>query len=398
MTFSPSINSPTSSQPSAASILNNAKRIVIKFGSALVCQVDGSPDAARLKQFAQQIAALRAGPTHQREIILVSSGAVALGRSVLGLTAPLRLDQKQAAAAVGQSHLIQAWQNAFAVHDLTVAQILLTLGDTENRRRYLNASATLETLLPLDVIPLVNENDTIATAEIRYGDNDRLAAHTAQMLRADLLILLSDIDGLYEADPRNNPSANHIPYIAAIDDNILAKAGGANTSEGVGTGGMITKIEAAKIATNAGIPVLIADGRSANPLTSLADGSGRASVFAPAIKTTTARRQWIAGRQAPMGTLTVDQGAAEAIKSGSSLLAAGILSASSLLPEKTFQRGDLLEIADISGAKLAMGLTAFDQSEINLIKGLRSEAIAATLGEARQATVIHRNDLVLNSG
>ncbi|MEO1675664.1 MAG: glutamate 5-kinase [Pseudomonadota bacterium] len=379
----------------AAACLGAAARIVIKLGSALVSNADGKPDHARLAELAGDLALLRMADGSRRDIILVSSGAVALGKSTLGLTGTLRLDQKQAAAAVGQSLLVQAWQQAFAAHDLTIAQILLTLEDTEDRRRYLNATATLETLLSLPVVPLVNENDTIATAEIRYGDNDRLAAHTAQMTRADLLILLSDIDGLYDRDPRAIPAANHIPYVDHITDDHQRAAGTANTKSGVGSGGMATKLHAAQIATRAGISVIVADGNRDHALMDLQRGTARATLFAPTVKASTARRQWIAGRQSAAGSIKVDAGAVRAIENGSSLLAAGITGVAAYTRDKPFRRGDLVDILSPEQSKIALGLCTFDHGTLQRIKGCQTGQIMDILGETHTGVVVHRNDLVL---
>lgn len=367
----------------AAELLSNATRIVLKFGSALITAAP-SP----LQGFANEIAAIRARNT---EVMVVSSGAVAFGRSMLGLTAPLKLEEKQAAAAAGQIRLVQAWQEALAEHQLTVAQILLTLEDTENRKRYLNATATLQTLLPLPVIPLINENDTTATSEIRYGDNDRLAAHTAQMTHADLLVLVSDIDGLYTADPGKTPGADHIPVVNTIDDDIFALAGDANIKAGVGSGGMVTKLIAARIANQAGIPVIICDGQGNAPLSAIQNGTARSTVFLPTIKTATARRQWIAGRQQSAGSVMIDKGAERALHQGSSLLAAGITQVTGM-----FRRGDLIDIISSEGKPLGAGLCAYDNDETQKIAGKRSEDIAAILGYSRRAIIIHRNDLALD--
>jgi len=371
-------------------LIGAAHRLVLKVGSALVADAGaGAALTARLAAIAQDIAAAR---TRGTGVVLVSSGAVALGRGQLGFVPPLSLEQKQASAATGQPLLMEAWRNALAAHDLGVAQLLLTLEDTEDRRRYLNTMATLTTLSGRPVVPIVNENDTTATAELRYGDNDRLAAHTAQMMGADLLVLLSDIDGLYTADPRRDPAARHLPVVDALSDDHLAIAGPANAALGVGSGGMATKLAAAQIATRAGIAVLIADGTKGRPLAGLCDGAARASLFLPTQKRETARRQWIAGRQKPVGTVTVDNGAAQALARGKSLLPAGITDVSG-----AFRRGDLVAVIAADGTRIAAGLSAFDAGEVHRIKGCHSREISDILGEARQDTVIHRNDLVLEN-
>lgn len=388
------IDEMTGSPLTPSQTLATAKRVVVKVGSALLCGENGLVSHTRLKSLSEDIAALRNG-VFDRRLILVSSGAVAFGRHHLNLKQPLSLNQKQAAAAVGQSLLVQAWQQAFSAHDLTVAQILLTLEDTEDRRRYLNATATLETLLPMPIVPLVNENDSIATAEIRYGDNDRLAAHTAQMTRADLLILLSDIDGLYDADPRTRPNAAHIPYVDQITNAHLDAAGSANRQAGVGSGGMATKLTAAQIATRAGISVLVADGTRKHALLALRDGTGRATLFAPTVKASTARRQWIAGRQSASGSIEIDAGAARAIANGSSLLAAGITGVATYEADKPFRRGDLVDILSPDQSRIGLGLCAFDYGALTRIKGCQTAQIVDILGETHSGVVVHRNDLVL---
>ncbi len=388
---------------SADQLLLNAKRVVLKFGSALVCAPDGTADINRLKGFTADIAAMMARGT---EVIIVTSGAIALGRSVLGLSRALRLDEKQAAAAAGQTPLTMAWQNAFSDHlgdtscssnghstnPLSVAQILLTLDDTEDRKRYLNARTTIETLLSLGVIPLVNENDTIATTEIRYGDNDRLAAHTAQMLGADLLILLSDIDGLYTGNPNAQVDAQHIPVIKAITGEIEAYAQGPNEQAGVGSGGMVTKVAAARIATDCGCPVMIADGNLPDPVASIISGKAKTSLFLPSVKARTARQQWIAGRQKPTGTLQIDNGAKTALMEGASLLPAGVLTVTG-----SFQLGALVSVLDTKNQTIALGLVAYNSHEIKAIKGKKTEEIEAILGYRRRPSVIHRNDLIIAS-
>lgn len=379
---------------SADNLLQSASRIVIKFGSSLVATRDGLANSDMLASYAQDIAALRA---RGAEVIVVTSGAIALGRSILNLTPPMRLDEKQAAAAAGQTPLTMAWQMAFdsvvaTAGKSAAAQILLTLEDTEDRKRYLNAKATIETLLSLGAVPLVNENDTIATSEIRYGDNDRLAAHTAQMLGADLLVLLSDIDGLYKGNPTALATAEHIPLIHSITSEIEGYAQGPNEEKGVGSGGMTTKIAAARIATDAGSSVLIANGLHKNPLRKLLNSEVNSTLFVSSVKARTAKQDWIAGRQKQMGTVNIDAGAVRALATGSSLLCAGIIKVSG-----DFHRGDLVLISGPDDVPIASGLAAYDSDEIDSIKGVKSEEIESILGYRRRPSFIHRDDMVLIS-
>ena len=381
----------------AAEALSGAKRIVIKVGSALICSDEGTADTARLDDLAGEMARLHGKGL---DIILVTSGSIALGKTLLGLKPPLRLDEKQAAAASGQMPLMAAWQDALRQHGLGVAQILLTLEDTEDRKRYLNARATIETLLGLGVIPIVNENDTTATAEIRYGDNDRLGAHTAQMSSADLLVLLSDIDGLYSANPQMDKTAKHIPVVEQITSQIEASASGPNQQAGVGSGGMATKLAAARIATRAGTGVIIANGHEREPLTRISNQQARSTYFPPTVKAIDARRSWIAGRQKPAGTIMIDKGAASALVKGSSLLPAGVTQVIG-----TFSRGDVITVssrgasgAGASGAgesEIAIGLAAYSSEEVDAIRGAKSDAIESILGYRRRPSIIHRDDLVL---
>ncbi|MBV9748935.1 MAG: glutamate 5-kinase [Acetobacteraceae bacterium] len=363
--------------------LADARLLVIKVGSALV--VDGvAPRAAWLNGLAQDIAAIRARGT---ACILVSSGAIALARPVLGLVQPrLRLEEKQAAAAVGQIHLAQAWTEALARHGLTAAQLLLTLDDSENRRRYLNARATLTTLLGLGCVPVINENDSVATAEIRFGDNDRLAARVAEMVQADQLVLLSDIDGLYTSDPRHDRSAQYLPVIETITPGIEAMGG--EPPPGYSSGGMRTKLAAARIATGAGCAMAIARGDVDRPLAALASGA-RCTWFLPAPEGRTARKRWIAGGLMPAGTLQVDAGAARALGAGSSLLPAGVRAV-----DGSFERGDLVLIEGPSGV-LGRGLVAYAADDARRIAGRRSDAIEAVLGWRGRDEMVHRDDLVL---
>jgi glutamate 5-kinase len=367
-----------------------AKRIVIKVGSALLVHGEsGAADRAWLAALAKDAARLRA---QGKDILIVSSGSIALGRRRLGLTGkkPLDLEEKQAAAAAGQSLLMRAWEEAFEPHGLGVAQILLTKDDTEIRRRWLNARATIETLLRLKAIPIVNENDTVATEEIRYGDNDRLAARVAQMIGADLLVLLSDVDGLYTADPRRDPDARHIPVVEALTPEIEAMAGGANASAGVGTGGMTTKLAAARIAHGAGCATLITLGRrdDAGPLEAVERGA-RATLFTPHATPAAAYKQWIAGSLSPQGALVVDAGAVAALKDGKSLLPAGVRGV-----EGAFDKGDAVLIKDGGGRAIAKGLASYGARDAALIQGLKSDAIETVLGYRGPSVLIHRDDLV----
>jgi len=364
----------------------SCRRLVVKIGSALV--VDQEQATARtgwLEGMAADIAGLRGRGV---DVIVVSSGAIALARHRLRLNhRRLRLEEKQAAAAVGQIQLAQAWSEALSARDLTAAQLLLTLDDTEDRRRYLNARATLNTLLTLGCVPVINENDTVATTEIRFGDNDRLAARVAEMLQADVLILLSDIDGLYTADPGRDASATHIPVVEAVTPEIEAMGG--EPPPGYSSGGMRTKLAAARIATQAGCAMAIARGDTDGPLTALARGA-RCTWFLPAPEGRSARKSWIAGALAPLGTLVVDAGAARALRAGRSLLPAGVRAV-----EGTFQRGDPVVIAGLDGTPLARGLSAYASADAAQIIGHRSDEIETILGWRGRDEIVHRDDLVL---
>jgi glutamate 5-kinase len=363
----------------------SSQRVVVKIGSSLLVDGDGHLRAAWLQSLARDVAALRQAG---RDVILVSSGAIALGRSILGLPqGPLRLEEKQAAAASGQIVLARAYQSALEEVDLACAQLLLTLGDTEDRRRYLNARATLETLLRLGAVPVVNENDTVATTEIRFGDNDRLSARVAIMALADTLVLLSDVDGLYTADPNRDPAARHVAEVEAVTLEVEAMATGVTTT--VGTGGMVAKLVAARLATRAGCSVLIGDGRSPSPLGRLADGE-RHTRFRAQSSPRRAKKDWIAGALAPQGTVVVDRGAATALRAGRSLLPAGVISV-----EGPFARGDAVLVKDEAGQVLAKGLSAYDSADALRIVGRRSEDIEAILGFRGRDELIHRDHLVL---
>jgi glutamate 5-kinase len=366
--------------------LLSAKRVVVKIGSALI--VD-APSAAPKAEWLASIAADIAGLTARGvEVIVVSSGAIALARRRLNLTgAKLRLEEKQAAAAVGQIRLAQAWSEALSAYNLTAAQLLITLEDTEDRRRYLNARATLTTLLSLHCVPVINENDSIATAEIRYGDNDRLAARVAEMMQADILLLLSDIDGLYTADPRKNPAAAHIPIVPAMTPEIDAMGG--EPPPGYSSGGMRTKLVAARIATQAGTAMAIALGHRLNPLRAIEQGA-KCTWFLPAPEGRSARKNWIAGHLAPLGAITVDAGAKRALLKGSSLLPAGIKSISG-----EFERGDAIDVFAITGERIGRGLAAYSSADTSIIAGHRSEDFESLLGWRGRDEVIHRDDLVI---
>ncbi|MEP6343419.1 MAG: glutamate 5-kinase [Maricaulaceae bacterium] len=365
----------------------SAKRLVVKIGSAQL--VDPETGELRTKWLGALAVDIKKLHKQGVEVILVSSGAIALGRGRLGMIGQtLSLSQKQACAATGQSLLTRHYEDALAAHELNTAQALLTLNDTENRRRWLNARSTLETLLGLDVIPIINENDTVSTIEIRYGDNDRLAARTAQMLSADTLILLSDIDGLYTQDPRNNPDAQHIEIIETIDDDIIKMGGGANQSSGIGTGGMATKLLAAQIAQGAGCHMAIMDGRELSPLSRLMQGA-KATWFKAAISPKNARDQWISGTINPRGTLTIDTGAEAALNRGKSLLSAGVVAV-----EGEFEKGDTVSVVNQGGEICGHGLVAYDSVEARRIMGQKSQDAALDLGYDKVHPIIHRDNLV----
>lgn len=367
--------------------LSSQKRLIVKIGSALLT----TNQSSEIKH--DWLAALAHDIANYRkkglEVIIVSSGAVAIGRQGLGLTdGVLRLEEKQAAAASGQIGLYHAWQEALAPHGMPTAQILLTPSDTEERRRHLNARNTIETLLGLGAIPVINENDTVATEEIRFGDNDRLAARVAQMIGADVLVLLSDIDGLYTSDPRDNKDAKFIPKVSEITPEIEAMAG--HAGPGNSSGGMVTKIEAAKIATRAGCAVVIADGKEHNSLAAI-DADIRCTWFLATENHATARKRWIASAVAPNGKLTIDDGAEKALGRGKSLLPAGVLSVSG-----TFNRGDAVIIENCAKVRLGCGLIAYSANDANLIAGHKTGEIEALLGYRGRDEMIHRDDLVID--
>lgn len=369
------------------------ERLVIKVGSALLVDADGRFDPDSVMTLAAEVAALRESGA---EVLIVSSGAVAIGLDVLGLERRrARLDELQAAAAAGQVQLVDAWQSAFANHGLKVAQVLLTPDDTENRRRFLNARGTLSRLIALGVVPVINENDTVATEELRYGDNDRLAARVAQLVMADGLVLLSDVDGLYSADPRRDPDARHIGCVQHIDDRVLGTAGG--SASAVGSGGMRTKLEAARIATRAGCATYVASGRVQRPLTGLG-GSHRHTLFVPETTPAAARKQWLAGTLELRGAIGIDAGAAEALATGGSLLPVGIVSVVG-----GFRRGDAVAItndgkANDGSGEIGRGIAGYDADEVRAIMGRRSGSIAERLGYRGRPVVVHHDDLVIFRG
>jgi glutamate 5-kinase len=368
--------------------LAGVSRLTLKVGSALVIDAKtGAADLEWMRGLALDIAAYKA---QGKAVMLVSSGAVGLGRTYLGLKkGRLSLDQKQAAAAAGQPILMRAWEQVFAELGLKTAQILLTREDTERRRRWINARETVDTLLRLGAVPIVNENDTVATEEIRYGDNDRLAARSAQLMKAEALVLLSDVDGLYTADPRSNPEAQHIDVVITLTPEIEAMAGGANAAAGVGTGGMATKLAAAKIAGSAGCDTLIAHGGLLRPLSALGSGAKFTLIKAQA-KPEAAYKAWIAGTVEPAGRITVDEGAVGALKRGKSLLPSGITGVTG-----SFDKGESVSIIGPEGVEIARGIVAYGLDEIALIKGQSSKEIEALLGYTSGDTVIHRDDMVM---
>ena len=367
--------------------LAEAKRIVVKIGSILLVDpASGRVHQRWLAGLAEDIARMRG---RGQEVVIVSSGAIALGRRHLKLrTGKLKLEEKQAAAANGQIHLAMAYQDAMSKHGISVAQILLTVDDTEQRRKYLNARSTVNTLLKLGALPVINENDTVATAEIRYGDNDRLSARVAEMISADCLVLLSDVDGLYSADPSVDPDARLMAQVDRITPEVEAMAGQPRTGDG--SGGMITKLLAARIATSAGCAMVIARGSAAQPLSAIEAG-GPCTWFSAQGSPRTARKQWIAGTLKPSGSLTVDDVAVRALGAGKSLLPAGVTAI-----EGDFQRGDAVTIRDTSGRVLGRGLVAYSSDDARPIIGHKSSEIEALLGYRGRDEMIHRDDLVLN--
>jgi glutamate 5-kinase len=372
--------------PAKAPTLTDFRRIVIKVGSSLlVDSAAGRVKEAWLTSLADDIARLH---RDKRDVMVVSSGSIALGRSVLKLPrGALKLEDSQAAAAVGQIALARTWSEMLGRHGITASQILVTLDDTEERRRYLNARSTIDKLLEWRSVPVINENDTVATTEIRYGDNDRLAARVATMVSADLLVLLSDIDGLYDAPPANNPNARHIPLVPRISAEIEAMAGDAASDHS--RGGMRTKVEAGKIATTAGTHMVIASGHVDHPLKAIESGA-RATWFLASGNPVTSRKRWIAGSLEPRGTLTIDAGAAAALRSGKSLLPAGVIRV-----DGNFGRGDAVVIRGPDGAEIGRGLVAYDAGDAAKIVRKSSSDILLILGIEGRAEMVHRDDLVL---
>jgi glutamate 5-kinase len=365
----------------------NARRVVIKIGSALLVDKEsGTLKALWLAALSDDIAALKA---EGREVIVVSSGAIALGRGALGLPrGALKLEESQAAAAVGQIALARLYQETFSARGMTAAQILLTLGDTEERRRYLNARSTISALLSLGVVPVVNENDSVATTEIRYGDNDRLAARVGTMMSADCIVLLSDIDGLYTAPPNLDPQARRLDVIEDITPEIEAMAGDAGSE--LSRGGMVTKIVAAKIAVNAGANLVITSGKVMNPLRALSDGAA-CTWFLASTNPMISRKRWIAGALEPKGSITIDQGARAALEAGRSLLPAGITRV-----EGSFDRGDAVAIKDADGREIGRGLIAYAKADAERLIGRKSAEIESILGYRGRSEMIHRDDMALN--
>jgi glutamate 5-kinase len=367
--------------------LTDFRRIVVKVGSSLL--VDASAGQLRgewLRALCEDIAQLHKGGC---DVLVVSSGSIALGRSVLKLPkGPLELEDSQGAAAVGQIALARIWAETLSAHGITAGQILVTLGDTEERRRYLNARSTIDRLLKWKSVPVINENDTVATTEIRYGDNDRLAARVATMVSADLLVLLSDIDGLYDAPPSVKADAQLIPLVERITPEIEQMAG-ASGSE-LSRGGMVTKIEAGKIATTAGTHMVIASGKTMHPIRAIIDG-GRCTWFLTPANPVTARKKWIAGALESKGTLHIDAGAVAALRRGASLLPAGVKRC-----DGAFQRGDAVIIRDLDGAEIGRGLVAYDAEDAAKIVGQSSADIVSILGISGRTAIVHRDDLVLS--
>jgi glutamate 5-kinase len=369
-------------------ILAAARVIVIKVGSSLLVDSEtGSLRREWLRSLSADIAALKSEGKH---VLLVSSGAIALGRRALKLKGgPLRLEESQAAAAAGQVRLAGAYADILKADGIAAAQVLLTLDDTEERRRYLNARATLKTLLALGSVPVINENDTVATTEIRFGDNDQLAARVASMMEADCLVLLSDVDGLYTTDPTQDDAARHIPDVTAITPEVEAMAGGSVSD--FGRGGMTSKLMAAKIATAAGCEVVIAKGKTLNPVAAIRQGA-RATRFCACTTPAAARKRWIGGVLHPQGVLVIDDGAVKALRAGKSLLPAGIRQV-----DGRFERGDAVTVRDGRGREIARGLAAYSAADAERIAGKRSLEIEAILGYRGRDEMIHRDDLALTA-
>ena len=368
-----------------APAINDYRRLIVKVGSSLLVDESGLLNRAWLETLADDIAALQ---RRGHDILIVSSGAIAIGSNVLGINKRrARLEDLQAAAAAGQGQLVHAYQEVLGTHGISAAQVLLTPDDTENRRRFLNARGTLARLLERSVIPIINENDTVATDEIRYGDNDRLAARVAQLVMADALVLLSDVDGLYTADPRKDAKATHISEVKKITGEVQGMAG--ETRSDVGSGGMATKVQAARIATHAGCSTIISSGHVEHPLQALSAG-GRCTVFRAEGTPAAARKQWLAGALEVRGEIRVDAGAAAALGRGNSLLPVGIVSV-----DGDFRRGDVVSISGPDGRELGRGLAEYSCDEATSIRGCQSEQIEDRLGYRGRAVMVHRDELVL---
>lgn len=363
------------------------RRLIVKVGSSLLVDDDGRLNRAWLDGLCDDVARLmRDG----HEVLIVSSGAIAIGSRVLGINKKrARLEELQAAASAGQVQLVHAYQEAFGPHDVAAAQILLTPDDTEDRRRFLNARRTLSKLIEKKVVPIINENDTVATAEIRYGDNDRLAARVAQLVMADALVLLSDVDGLYTEDPRSDNTGEHIAVVKSINHDIVAMAG--ETRSDVGTGGMATKVQAARIATQAGCDTIVASGIVLQPLRALGDGA-RSTLFAAAATPAAARKQWLAGLLEVAGELQLDDGAVNALHNGNSLLPVGVAAV-----HGHFDRGDVVTLKDPSGRDIGRGLAEYSSAEAACLVGLQSDQIEAAIGYRGRAVLVHRDELVLTN-
>jgi len=366
-------------------VLSEYHRLVIKVGSSLLIGADGHVHRGWLEGLAEDIATLQ-GNDH--EVLIVSSGAIAIGSTVLRINkSRARLEDLQAAAAAGQVQLVHAYQDALGVNGISAAQVLLTPEDTENRRRFLNARGTLQKLLEHSVVPIINENDTVATEEIRYGDNDRLAARVAQLVMADALILLSDVDGLYTADPGSVATAQHIPEVSRISEDILGMAG--ETRSEIGSGGMATKVQAARIATHAGCSTVVASGAIDRPLETLAAG-GKCTVFRAEGTPSAARKQWLAGALEVRGELRLDDGAVSALREGNSLLPVGVVEVLG-----NFRRGDVVTLVDSAGGELGRGLAEYSGEEAGKLAGCHSEQIEERLGYRGRSVMVHRDELVL---
>ena len=365
--------------------VDDFRRVVVKVGSSLLIGDDGRVDRRWLAGLSEDIADWHA---RGHEVLVVSSGAIAIGSAVLGINKRrARLEDLQAAAAAGQVQLAHAYQEALDVYGITTAQVLLTPEDTENRRRFLNARGTLGRLIERRVVPVINENDTVATEEIRYGDNDRLAARVAQLVMADALILLSDVDGFYTADPAGNPQAEHIPLVTAITDEMQRMAG--ETRSDIGSGGMATKVQAARIATHAGCATIITGGVVQRPLSELAAG-GRCTLFRAPGTPAAARKQWLAGVLEVRGELRLDDGASQALRNGKSLLPVGVVEVLG-----NFRRGDVVTLVDSRGRELGRGLAEYSFEEASQLAGRQSESIESVLGYRGRAVMVHRDELVI---